>query len=262
MADRSHFRTATITGSVAGYRPSATSTRPRWRVPWPLVLALAGLAILGWFLFGSGRFTIRTIKITGSVNAGVSQSLDQLRGRNILLVSTRNLDASLPTAQSSIASLRIIKGFPDTLRVNVTVRQPRVRWKSNDQLALLDESGVVFTLDPPPTAAVADPLPLVTDPKNLPLKLGQPLVAPAFVGFVVDLSHTFHDRTKLELVGMSIGETVGELDVTTANHLMIRFDPTRSLDPQLATLASVLGTYGSDIHESVDLRVVGRVFYK
>ena len=91
------------------------------------------LASLTWLMIGSKKFLIRTVIITGSVNDGVTQSLMQLKGRNILFVTTHQLESSLPKSQSSIAALQIVKGFPDTLRVNVAVRTPLVRWHSGDQ---------------------------------------------------------------------------------------------------------------------------------
>lgn len=262
MARRPHLRQSTISSSGTGYRPKAP---PRFRfasIPWFAlsVLTLAGL--VGWWLFGSGKFSIRTVSVTGSVNPGVNQALNALKGKNILLLSTTQLESTLPHQQSSIAALHLIKGLPDTLRVNVTVRQPQLRWQSRDTQAFLDDAGIVFSLDPAPSPAALDGLPLVADPKAQPIVLGQPFVTPSFVQFVRKLHQNFHDRVHLDFASLAVGETTRELDVTTNNHLTIRFDTTRSLDPQLTTLAAVLSTYGSAIHESVDLRVEGRAFYK
>ncbi len=262
MARRIHFRQATIAGAVPGYRPARTRPSLLRRLPWPVIgLVVVGSA-LAWVAFGSEQFLVRSVIVTGTVNEGVSHALEALKGKNILLLTTGGLERSLPKSQSSIASIHIVKGLPDTLRVNVTVRTPLVRWQTKDQTVLLDQGGVPFTLEPPPPSSVTDSLPLVRDAHDQPVTLGMPLVAPGFVQFVADLQRSFRDRINLDLTNLSVGETTRELEGITSSHLKLTFDTTRTLDPQLKTLAAVLATYGSNIHESIDLRVEGRAFYK
>jgi len=262
MVRRSRFRQSTISGPTTGYRPPMTRAFIWARLPWPLIGSILAIAGVSWFIFGSSRFIVRSVVITGSVNDGVTQALESLKGKNILLLSTTGLERELPHQQSSIATLRIIKGFPDTLRINITVREPLIRWQSGDQEFYLDQSGVAFLLDPKPLASVTDQLPFVIDPRSQTIELGRALVPESFVRFAVALRRQFRDRSGIDLTGMSVSETTRELNVTTSNRLTIRFDTTRSLDPQLTTLAAIITTFGSSIRESIDLRVPGRVFYK
>ena len=259
---RAQFRQSTISGPTTGYRPPVIRTGGFRLLSWSIVGVVLLASGLGGYLFGSGRFMVLSVVVTGSVNDGVNHALGQLNGKNILWLSTASLERELPNEQSSIAALHIIKGFPDTLRVNITVRQPLVRWQSGDKIFYLDQAGVIFSLDPNPDASVTDPLPLVRDPRAQPATLGRPFVTPAFVSFVTTLQTTFRDRIGIDLKGLTVSETTRELDGITGNNLTIRFDTTRLLEPQLATLASVLSTYKSAIHESIDLRVEGRAFYK
>jgi cell division septal protein FtsQ len=225
------------------------------------LIGLAGPTALVWLLAFSNVFTIKTVAIDGTVNAAVRSSLEQLMGTNLILLSTSRLERSLPTGQSSLALLRLVKGFPDTLRVNVSVRTPVIGWRSGDQLVLVDRDGVAFTLEESPTESAAS-LPVITDRKVQPVTLGTVIVPRSFVRFIAELKPAIESRTGRTVQELSIDETTRAVDVRIDVPLTVRFSTSRSVTVQLDALSAVLDRYRDEIHESIDLRADGRVFYR
>ena len=245
--------------------PGKKSRRIHWRFPrlnWVAILVIIGLIFGGWYVFGSGHFRVKTILIQGSLNPAVSKSLEALKGKNIVLLSVRSFEEELPKQQSSLQSLRIVKGFPDTLKINVSVREPVFIWKANNQQYYIDSSGVAFNLQDTQTKINDGALISVTDPQNQPVSLGQPLVPPSFVSFITQLATEFHSKTSLTITGISVEETTHFVDVSTDGNFAVKLDTMRTLDPQLAGLMAVLNQDKANIHQYVDLRVEGRAFYQ
>ncbi len=216
---------------------------------------------LAWYTLVSSAFSVRSIVVNGTVNDSVSKAIEELQGKNIVRLATHRLERELPTQQSSLESIHIVKGFPDTLRVNVSVRTPVVAWKSGESTNWIDERGIIFSLEQPPDQS-SRLLPLVIDTLGQPVVVGKRFVTPTFLRFVQTLTTTFQDRIGTTISVLEINESTRNLDVVTDGNLRIRFDTTRGLDPQLLALAKILEAYRADIHEYVDLRVDGRVFYK
>ena len=236
-----------------------------WHFPRVNAIAvLSGIALIafGWYVFGSGHFKITTILIQGSLNDAVSHDLQSLKGKNIVLLSVRSYEEELPKRQSSLKSLHIVKGFPDTLKIDVSVREPIIVWKSGDKQYYLDSSGVAFTLEGIQTKVDDASLAKVTDSKSQPVEVGDQLVPRSFITFINQLSGEFKQKGGSAITGISIEETTRFVDVSTDSNITVKLDTTRSLDPQLAALAAVLNQYRSDIHQYVDLRVEGRAFYQ
>lgn len=219
------------------------------------------MAGLSWWLLASPTFAVREVVVSGSLNQTVAEALTRLKGSNIVLLRTEAIEHELPQHQSSIRELRIIKGFPSTLKIAVAVRAPIAAWQSGSDHFFIDRDGVAFQSEGE-LAGTADGLPVVTDERAQPVTLGAPLVSRAFVAFVGALDHDFSDQIGNAITSLSVGETTRQLTVHTDAGFLIRFDTTRSLDPQLTALRQVLDRSRSEIHEYVDLRVEGKVFYK
>lgn len=241
--------------------PHSTQPRRFFRRGLPWFVGIGALGGLVWLLIGSDVFTIRTVVIEGSVNGAIRSSLEQLKGTNLIVLSTGQLERSLPTGQSSLKLLHLVKGFPDTLRVNVSVRSPVLGWQSGDQRVLIDGDGVAFTLEDSVSNSAAE-LPNVVDRRAQPVTLGTVIVPRAFVRFVAELNPAVAARTGRTVQELSIDETTRAIDVRIDVPLTIRFSTSRSVTTQLDALSAVLDRYRDQIHESVDLRVEGRVFYK
>ena len=248
-------------------KTASTRNRPSLRLPkvrinWLAVVAVLAIILGGWYVFGSGHFRITNVIISGSLNDSISKELESLKGKNIVMLSVRQFELQLPKRQSSLKALHIVKGFPDTLKIDVSVREPVLIWKSSDSKYYIDGDGVVFTLDGTQTTVNDSTLATVNDTRNQSVDLGKQIVSKSFVAFISQLASSFHDKSGVSITGIGVGETTRFVDVSTDANITVKLDATRTLDPQLASLALILNQYRADIHQYVDLRVEGRAFYQ
>lgn len=225
-----------------------------------LIIIITGLAALGWWLFYSNFFRIKNIEISGTLNEEVKQEIEKFRGKNILLFSITQLDKKLFTSQSSIEELNIIKGIPNTIKVEVLVRRPQIRWKTQDKIYFIDEQGIAFNLEGPNEEL--DKLVLVEDSRNLKIELGKKVLARDFVEFVKELPTKISESTQKEIENIKINETTLHLEIQLRNSFRILFDTTGNLDEQIYLLKKIKEAHESDIKEYVDLRVEGKAYYK
>lgn len=243
------------------------AVRRRWRLPrvhvrWTPLLIIVIIAALGYIAFGSRVFRITTIDIQGSLNPAVESAILALKGKNSLLLSTQSLEQSLPKQQSSLRSIQIIKGLPDTLRITVAVRQPQFIWKSSDKQYYVDSDGVPFTFEGTSTTIDDHALLVVVDTRNAPVTVGVQVVPRRFADAMTVLTKSFQITTSLKITGVSVPETTREIDVSTDANIQAKFDTTRDIQPQLTAFVLVLAKDRSKIHQYVDLRVSGRAFFQ
>lgn len=244
------------------YSPTTTEKNPvriSKGIIWMIVL-IAGILALGWWLFASSFFKIKNIDIQGTLNTEVQKELDSFRGKNIFLFSLGQLDKKLAKNQSSIENLNIIKGIPDTLKVEVLVRRPQIQWRTQDITYFIDDVGVIFNLDNPNEEL--NKLPIVTDGKNLAIATGQKIVTSDFVKLMNTLPGKINDVTGKNIESMTISETTNNLDIKLKDGYLIKFDTVGNIDDELFLLKKIKEAHESGIKEYVDLRVEGKAYYK
>lgn len=246
-------------------RSGGRSVRRRFRLPairWTPVLITTIVLVVSWIAFGSHTFRVTAITIEGSLNPSVAAAIQSLKGKNTLLLSTQSLELSLPKQQSSLKSIQIVKGLPDTLKISVVVREPRFIWKTGDTKYYLDDDGIAFTFEDTNTTFDDHGLLVVNDSRSLPVVKGTQIVPQRFVSAIRYLNDSFQSKTGLKITGLSVPETTREIDISTDANVAVKLDTTREIAPQLTSLVLVLAKYRSSIHQYVDLRVEGRAFYQ
>jgi cell division septal protein FtsQ len=222
------------------------------------IVALFGL--IAWWIFYSQFFKIKNIEISGTVNDSIKKEIDSFKGKNIFLFVVGQKDKELASRQSSIEKINIVKGIPDTLKVEVLVRKPIIRWKSKDAIYFIDEKGIAFNLESPTDGD--NKLPLVSDSRNLDVKVGGRIVTKEFVDFVNDLAVKIPEKIKKEVAEYIVDETTLHLEVKFRDSYKVFFDTTANLDDQIYLLAKIIEKHDSEITDYVDLRVEGRAYYK
>jgi len=216
-----------------------------------------------WFIFFSSFFKIKNIDIQGSLNEEVKTEINKYYGQNILTFVLGNKDIELAKRQSSIETLEIKRGLPDTLKVKVNVRIPVLGWKTQDKIYLIDKNGVIFQLsDGNTNGADNKPVSVVEDTKNIVVIDGVKIVTPEFVTFVSTFVANVKTEQNIQITSMTISDTTFQVEAQTDQGFKIIFSTIDSLDNQIKALAKALETKRGDIHEYADLRIVGRVYYK
>lgn len=259
MADRrDHFR-----------QPKIYATTPEQKTQHNLGrFLLCGVLIIvfllvGFFLFLSPIFKVKNIIIDGSLNEQVQDEINKLYGKNVLLFQPARTERELAKKQSSVAYLKIFKGLPDTLKIKVYVRVPKIVWQTQGKTYLIDGEGIVFEGGEGAVASEeGNVLPVVNDSKNASLVIGSSIVTKDFVQFILDLYKDFETKTHTKISTTNISETTFYLEVVTEAGWRVYLSTTRVLSNQLEALVNVLNNYRDKIREYVDLRVEGRAYYK
>lgn len=239
---------------------------PKWLLPVAIVLFI--LAAVFLFLTQAPWLQVKDIRIDGNPTEETKEVLEQLRGENILWLSVMRPEAEILRQQPSIKSIQILRGIPDTLRIKLIEREPAIIWETAGAWYTVDSTGFIYSkqelikkedgsYDYPGTD-----LPVVIDSHNLPVNISQTIVRPLFITFVADLKQRLKDEAQVGFVRAEVGETTFNVAVITDAKWKILFDTTRTLDAQMKTLTKILESRRPEIHEYVDVRVRGRVFYK
>lgn len=228
-----------------------------------LVVLLILVGLLIWFLFYSSVFKIKTVDVNGTLNPEVKTEIDNFYGRNILSFRVGKIQNDLAKKQTSIKTLEINRGLPDTLKVQVNVRIPAIGWKTQDKNYYIDDEGVVFELAQGQTIDQnGEKIIVIEDTKNFAINPGEQLVTPAFVNFVKTMIKNVKDNQNIQVTVARIIETTFQIEADTDQGFKIILSTDGNLDNQLKALTAVIKDKRQDIHEYVDLRIEGRVYYK
>lgn len=160
--------------SIYNHRTPASTARARsahrTRQARSTLVALLALTLclsLGWWLFGSGVWQIREIRLVGADDPTVRAAVNALplRGQNLLRYDPSD-DERRIGALPLVASVAAYKMYPSAVLFKVTLRQPTLRWRTKKQTLVIASDGVVLG---PIDASHADDwgrLLLVEDPSN------------------------------------------------------------------------------------------------
>lgn len=236
--------------------PKLTTSR------WPfmsiaLFLIIVALASFGvWFVVGSSYFTVTDIEVKGVVSPQTQRVIDQLRGRNIFLLGNRSTEAKLLREEPTLKAIRIVRGLPNFLQIEVLEREGYMSWHSGDKWYWLDREGVAFRALETPRGIQ------IYDEANIPVQLGEKVVARDFLTFIETLSVTTPSTSGLKLEKVLVGESTFSVRVMTDKGIEVVFNTIDQIDRQLDSLARIWRTKQSDITTSIDVRVPGYVYYK
>ncbi len=226
---------------------------------WLMVIAVLLVAIgLVWLVTASALFRIADVVVLGEATPAIDDALHDLIGRNLLFLKEHELLTDLMATDPSLASLHIVRGFPDHLQVVIARRHPVLVWQVGETAWAIDPSGVAFGLDP--TTSVG--IPRIIDSRGQPVSAGEQLLSVDFVAFV----EKAFAQGPLVIGGAidhgEVGETTFHLSLVTEWGWTIVVDTTRPIDGQYANLGLLLAQHRADIHTYVDLRLAGKAYVK
>lgn len=249
------------------YRHSKIYREPKkpasWRIRFSpklrlsLIVAVIGLGLI-WVVFWSPIFAVKTILLQGELTQPVTENLMTLAGRNLFLLSEREITTQLLSVESMIADVHLTRGFPSELRVAVTRRHPALVWQTADKLLAIDQTGVAFTYD----STLADGIPRVADYRGQPINPGDIPLKPEIITFIQSTFTELPSRIGGAITGAEIHETPVSIKFVTEWGWAVYLDSSRPLMGQLENLTLVLRDHRDTIHEYVDMRVEGWAYAK
>ncbi|MBI3261402.1 FtsQ-type POTRA domain-containing protein [Candidatus Berkelbacteria bacterium] len=225
-----------------------------------LVIA-AALGIGVWFLLTAPIFRVQQLEIQGEVKPETQAEIEKLKGRNIFLLGGHRAEEKLREQQPSIKRIKIVRGLPDIVRIQVVERDPVLVWKSQDKYYLLDKEGYAYK-EAPGDHPTIQSTKQVVDESGLAVNRDQPVVSPDFIEFVRRLIAELPQAVDLKIKDFTVKQSTFQIEAHTEDGPRLLFETSRSLNAQLEALKLVWTERKDQIKEYVDVRVEGYVYYK
>jgi len=221
-----------------------------------IVLLLAAL----YYVFLSGKFVIKDVIVEGNKNVPSDKIAQYVhKGSNIFFINSSSLRKQILLENPEIADVQIMRGIPDAVKIVVLEHENRVIWQTGGVKYLISTQGEV-------TKKIEEgetyQYPLVNDSKNLPVTLGQDIVSPNFIAFIININDKFFEATNIKPTYFEVPQTTFDVYLYTEAGFYVKFNSMRSSAKQLDNLKKVLVEKRADVHEYVDLRIDGWAYYK
>lgn len=219
-----------------------------------IVLVIIVLAALIYLLFFSPFF-----KITNVISEGIfleDADLAQIKGQNIILLNTPKIKSAILAKNANFGDIQIIRGLPHTLKIKINPYQATMIWKTGGRQYLVNKEGLIFN-----EVQGETDLPIVQDNKDLAVQIRQQVVSINFIEFIREVFVNFAGKAGFKIVYFEVNETIFQADALTDQGWLVKFDTTRSPDDQLEALKKFLAENKEGVHEYIDVRVEGKVFY-
>jgi len=249
-----------IYGNLQRPRPSFSAIF-RWlsAAAW-LVAALAAV----YALFFSGWFTVHTIQVEGTHFISADDIRSYIPPRtNIWFLPKAQIEANV-LSQSSVNSVVILRGLPDTVKIIVQERQPVAIWLAGDTASLIDNQGIAFrqygrATIPLPGTEIGDLLkdvPRIYDTKAVPVKDGQQIVSASFITYIQSLQTQMATLVPTYSIDhYEIADTTYDLTVVTKPGMRIQVSTLADAGVQVRNLSRLITQKNISPTAQVDLRI-------
>jgi cell division septal protein FtsQ len=252
-APKSHGMRSYVDPSA--YQPTPPKEKPEFHFSFQSIrLLLIGLGCLFifWILLFSPIFKIKTITLKGDASSETKDVVNQLAGKNIFLIGGKKAESMIVAQQPGISKIKILRGLPSTVVVELVERDPVLIWHAGDKDYLVDKEGVAFkeahdTLD----------LPRINDQKNLNVAQGEQIISQSFIAFVRSLTADLPKVSNYEINVINVPETTFQISVETKNGPTIKLDTSQRLDDQLNDIKYILDHYKDKSNHLIDVRLRG-----
>jgi len=245
-----------------------------------LFLAFVGVAI--FVLFFSPFLQITNVQVQGTneissgdigqvVNAQLSgKYLKAIPKNNFILFSNRQAENAIKAQFKKVATVAIIKKFPDTLTVTITERQSLLVWCAGDACFLIDENGIAYaTADFTSPEVTENHLVKLTDTGGKPVAIGDKVLDGDFLAYVSQIRAALKNTASIDITqDYSTPAAVSqEADVAMPGGMRLLFSMSYPLDEAVKNLKLFLTKQNfpqplEDQLEYIDLRSENKIFYK
>ncbi len=236
---------------------SSSSRNPRKPFRWKWFLVLVILVLAGWTFVGSNYFTVQTVQLIGTDATTAKTYSNELVGKNIFFLNQGLIEAGLIKAFPPISNVEIVRGLPKTVRLTVTLREPKVMWRSGTTQSILDSAGYVFDQG---DKSNYSSLVTVVDTTGLPVKIGQPVVSQSFVDFITKVANELPKKNLTPIARFEVADTTLLVDVILTNDTKIRLSIQRDVVAQIEDVSTILTAHPEAKH--IDVRVDGWGYWK
>lgn len=224
-----------------------------------IFVVIVFLAIVYLFFF-SRYFRVKDVMVEGNKLVKSEDIIGAMKpGTNIFLFNSKDVRQDIIRKNPEIKNVEIYRGIPNAIKLVVLEHDNKMIWQTNNEKHLISVQGVATRKMN--EGEVFD-YPLIMDTKNIPINIGDRVVSPNFIAFVINIRSQFFDTTNIKPTDFEITETTLDINLKTEAGFYVKLNTLRSSSKQLDNLKKVLVERRPDIHEYVDLRVDGWAYYK
>lgn len=254
--------------SVSAAEESTPKRQLPWRTMLHRMLFIGGVAALVWVVFFSGWLSVRGISIDKNQPLSKATLEEDLASyleerptqRNVLFLQPDTFEQYLQDKHPTLRKVNINRTLLLEVRVQMQESEPAMVWQSGGASWLIGDDGRVLRVAKEEDMKYGK----VIDTVQLEPKIGDRVADREFARFVSELYRESATKN-ISVVQVEIGETTQEIIVRLIDGTYIRMATTRGAGEQLAayeaTRATAKGS-GKAVVEYVDVRVVGKTYYK
>ncbi len=224
------------------------------------VIFILLLALYTFFL--SGYFTIDEVIVEGNELVPREMIVESVDFRkNIFFFNTNYYEKLIAQEVPEIKQALIFKGIPNAIKIEILEYEKSLLWKSAGKYYLVSSQGYAYK-DVTNNFSDFEKLPFLEDYAALEVGDNQQVVGPSFVAFVANIDEQIEGVANIKPGKFSITETTVDVFLETDKGYYVKLDSMRSSNKQLENLKKVMVEKSDQIHEYIDLRIDGWVYYK
>lgn len=226
------------------------------------LLLIGAAAVYG--LFFSGFFTIKKVEVEGAVFSDSGQISKYVRiGAPIWSISPGEIRSQI-VQNDAIDSAAVLRGIPDSVKIIVKEKSPRLLWVSGSTTAVLDDTGTIFTTfssDGIPSSEtslgkVLATVPKVVDTKALPIQPDHQVVSTNFITFVGNVKTQLASYLpEVTIDHLEIVDTTYDVTVITSQGMQVQFSTLADPAVQVRNLTRLVKQGKASLTAKVDLRI-------
>lgn len=217
-------------------------------------------------------FRIANVQITGTTDKDIILTLNQLKGQSIFTHNLQKVETELTNNFFSLKGVECRRGIPNTLRCQITLREPGMIWKTGADQYLVDKQGVVYSKIITLTDADKQNLIYIEDKRNVEARLGELIVNHEILDTMTQAVTLFKDRG-YQIGSLAVDESFYQFTVNltsakenepfpSVSPLPVIMTTSYAIKSQVAAVAEILKTKSPEIKNQIDLRVQGYAYYK
>lgn len=200
-------------------------------------------------------------KVKDLANSKIEQNF---LSKNILFFDSDKIKNELEE-DLTVKEVSIKKSYPNTININIIVREPRLLWEESDgSKYLVDEDGLAFFDFQGGEVGEYETLPKINNKLITLNKVGDKVASQDFVEFIKFMMDNFESEISDKITSIAIDSSKTEITISTDKGYKVYFNSERSAAGQLKNLQQVKNEVksGNKSLEYVDLRIETRIFYK
>lgn len=216
-------------------------------------LALIVVGGIVYFLLFSTFFQVQNIEVDGA-NMVSRQSIINLlpKRENILFYPVSKTQNEIKKHFSEIESVRITRGLPRSIRVEIVEFQPELVWQRNNSLGLVNSQGQ-FISRIASSAKINQPKVIELIPGEI--QLGDQVATKQFVSFIRQLAVELGEIPSINIDHFELSASSFDCIVKTRENIDIWVDSDQDLSRQVFYIREILAKRRDKVTKKIDVRI-------